>query len=305
MQMASSWHIVSLVGAFAVAGPTRSAAPAPGFIVFHFMPAISDATAHPACQAAKPSGRVRTRFQPYRRTDGTLLTITGHVALRFKKSTTERQIDSLIGATGVEAFASPAGRGCRRFVIRVVRPDDDPTAVANALQQSGLVDYAAPDLAAGRSEGVPSDSFFLDQGALSSSLAKNSIVADSMPTTYGAGQILSTYTGPVLRVTRTELSAALAAATSSMSALDLVKTHGLTALRLQVPQRSPVATVRIMIYSLTGTPVRQLVSDALDAGQYIVGWDGTDDRGRRVQPGVYVAVMTAGEFHETHRLVVR
>jgi hypothetical protein len=63
--------------------------------------------------------------------------------------------------------------------------------------------------------------------------------------------------------------------------------------------------VRVVLYSLTGTPVRQLVSEALEAGQYIVGWDGKDDRGRRVQPGVYVAVMTAGNFRETRRLVVR
>ncbi len=60
-----------------------------------------------------------------------------------------------------------------------------------------------------------------------------------------------------------------------------------------------------MLYALTGTPVRQLVSEALEAGHYLVGWDGNDDSGRRVQPGVYVAVMTAGNFRETRRLVVR
>ena len=119
------------------------------------------------------------------------------------------------------------------------------------------------------------------------------------------GQVLSAYTGPVTRMDRAEISAAMFAPTGAMSALDLVKSHGLTTLRVDVPQRSEVASVRIMLYTLTGTPVRQLVSESLDPGQYLVGWDGLDDRGRRVQPGVYVAVMTAGNFHENRRLVVR
>jgi hypothetical protein len=93
--------------------------------------------------------------------------------------------------------------------------------------------------------------------------------------------------------------------TFSASAVELVKSHGITTLRLEIPDRNPIASVRVLLYSLDGTPVRQLVNEPLQAGRYLLGWDGMDDRGRRVQAGVYVAVMTAGSFRETHRLVVR
>ncbi len=123
------------------------------------------------CQRqTKNGGRAQTLFRQYRTTAGSPLTISGHVALRFKASTSERQIDSLIAATGVEVFAADDRSRCRRYVLRVVRLEDDPNAIASALQASGLVDYATPDDSAGRPEGVPGDSFFVDQIALSNSL---------------------------------------------------------------------------------------------------------------------------------------
>jgi flagellar hook assembly protein FlgD len=108
-----------------------------------------------------------------------------------------------------------------------------------------------------------------------------------------------------MRVDGATLSAQMSGVTSSASAVDFVKSHGITTLRLEIPDRNPVASVRVVLYSLDGTPVRQLVNEALQAGRYLLGWDGMNDTGRRVQPGVYVAVMTAGNFRETHRLVVR
>lgn len=273
----------------------------PGFVVLHFAGGGSGG----ACrQEEKNSERTRTLFRPYRTPGGDLLGINGHVALRFKASTSEAQIDSVIAAAGFEVF--PANRpGCRRYILRVVRPEDDPNTIVRALQGSGLVDYAVLDDAAGRAEGVPGDSFFVDQLALSNSFTKSEVTDDGAPTKYGMGQVLSQYTGPAMRVDRAELSAALFAGNSSMSALDLVKSRGLTTLRVEVPQQTAPPSVRVVLYTLTGTPVRQLVSEALEAGYYLVGWDGNDDSGRRVQPGVYVAVMTAGSFSETRRLVVR
>lgn len=275
----------------------------PGFVVLHFGP--TNPRAADACrQEAKNNLRVRTPFRESRTAEGTVLAITGHVALRFKTSTSERQIDSLIAATGIEVFTSRARPACRRFVFAVAQLEPDPTVIAQALQQGGLVEYATPDRAAGRSEGIPSDSFFVDQVALSNSIAGNPSTVDPAPSQYGIGQVLSAYTGPLLRVDAA-MSAQLSAVNSSTSALDLVKSHGLTTLRLEVPERNAITSVRVVVYSLTGTPVRQLVHETLEAGRYMIGWDGKDDRGRRVQPGVYVAVMTAGNFRETRRLVVR
>ena len=306
----SSRHIPYLLGAVAIAlGADPSSATAqqrsgPGIVVLHFARSTSATSARACDQAAAASGRTQNLFREYRTADGTPLAISGRVALRFKATTSERQIDSVIAATGIEAVAGPNRSRCRRYVLNLAHPENDAIAVANALQASGLVVYATPDLSAGGAEGVPRDSFFVDPSALSA-IARSVVATDVAPAKYGMGQVLSEYTGPVMRVDGATLSAQISGVTTSASAVELVKAHGITTLRLQIPDRSPVATVRVMLYSLNGTPVRQLVSEALQAGHYLVGWDGMDDRGRRVQPGVYVAVMTAGNFRETHRLVVR
>jgi hypothetical protein len=268
-------------------------ASAQGFVVLHF-------TSSACRQDAPANAGERTLFRGYRPAGAALLTITGHVAMRFKASTSERQIDSLIAAAGVEVEPAVA-RGCRRYLLAVA---DDPITIANALQQSGLVEYAALDLSAGRTEGTPRDSFLVDQAALINSITRTANAVDVAPATYGMGQVLSGYAGPLLRVSGATMGAQLSPP-SAASALDLVRSYGITALRLEIPERNALTSVRVVLYSLNGTPVRQLVNEALEAGQYLVGWDGNDDRGRHVQPGVYVAVMTAGSFRETHRLVLR
>jgi hypothetical protein len=304
-----SRHMVSLLAVAIAVGADPASASAlqqigPGIVVLHFVPSTSAAAAGACGKASTHSGRASTRFREYRTADGTPLTISGLVALRFKASTSERQIDSLIAATGIEVSTAANRSRCRRYVFKLVHPEDDPIAVANALRASGLVVYATPDRAADLAEGISRDSFFVDPTALSA-IAGNGVTAEVAPTKYGMGQVLSEYTGPVMRVDGAGLSAHISGVTSSASAVDLVRAHGITTLRLEIPDRSPAATVRVILYSLNGTPVRQLVSEVLQAGHFLVGWDGMDDRGRHVQPGVYVAVMTAGSFRETHRLVIR
>jgi flagellar hook capping protein FlgD len=305
----SSRHMLSLLAFVIALGANPAPASAqqpigPGIVVLHFVPSTSAAAG--ACgKASTNSGRASTLFREYRTADGTTLTITGQVALRFKASTSERQIDSMIAATGIEAFTTANRSKCRRYVFSLAHPEYDATAIANALLASGLVVYARPDLSAGRaSEGITKDSFFVDPSALRA-ISANVVATDAAPAKYGMGQVLSEYTGPVMRVDGAALSAQLTGVTSSASAVELVRAHGITTLRVDIPDRSPAATVRVTLYSLNGTPVRQLVSEALQAGHYLVGWDGMDDKGRHVQPGVYVAVMTAGNFRETHRLVIR
>jgi hypothetical protein len=252
---ASSWWTLSLLGALAIVPRSAFVGAGqghPGFVVLHFVPPASSGAAGAACrqgirQEMKSTAPALTLFREYRSVSGAPLTITGHVALRFKASTSARQIDSLIAATGIEAFAPVDRAKCRRYVLSVVHPEADATAIAAALQQSGLVDYAVPDDAAGRSEGVPGDSFFVDQVALSNSLTKSEVTLDAAPSKYGMGQVLSQYTGPVMRVDRTEMSAALFASNSSMSALDFVKSRGLTTLRLEVPQQTAAPSVRCML----------------------------------------------------------
>ena len=303
----SSWHILPLLGALsfplgadAVAQERAEPQGGPGVVVLHF---ASSATGTSANCAQRTTTSARTLLRESR-TAGTSLTVSGHVALRFKASTSQRQVDSLIAATGIEAFTADKQSRCRRYVLSLVHPEDDAIAIAQALQASGLVDYATPDLTAGRPEGIVRDSFFVDQQALNA-IARTVETADVAPSKYGMGQVLSEYTGPLMRVDGATMSAQMSGVTSSASAVDVVKSRGITTLRLEIPDRNPLASVRVALYSLDGTPVRQLVNESLQPGRYLLGWDGMDDRGRRVQPGVYVAVMTAGNVRETHRLVVR
>ena len=296
-----------LMVTFAASAQTqeRPQAPkSPGYVVLHFAPAASAAPAG-ACQSErKHATSARTLLRESRAPNGVQLAVTGQVALRFKASTSERQIDSLIAATGVEVFTAADRATCRRYVLALARAQDDVSAIANKLQASGLVVYAIPDLSAGRSEGITLDSFFVDPAALRA-LDRSVATADAPPSKYAMGQVLSDYTGPVMRVDGAALSAQLVGVNSSSTAVDFVKSHGISTLRLDIPAQASVPSVRVILYALNGTPVRQLVNETLQAGRYLVGWDGMDDKGRRVQPGVYVAVMTAGSFRETHRLVVR
>lgn len=45
--------------------------------------------------------------------------------------------------------------------------------------------------------------------------------------------------------------------------------------------------VTLEVFSVSGRRVRTLVDQAMEPGRHDVAWDGTDDRGRRVEAGVY------------------
>ena len=65
------------------------------------------------------------------------------------------------------------------------------------------------------------------------------------------------------------------------------------------------ARVELRIYDVTGTLVRRLVDEAQEAGYRRVYWNGSDNTGRRVAPGVYYCRFRAGDFLATQKLVVR
>ncbi|HEY6193838.1 MAG TPA: FG-GAP-like repeat-containing protein [Candidatus Eisenbacteria bacterium] len=59
--------------------------------------------------------------------------------------------------------------------------------------------------------------------------------------------------------------------------------------------------VDLTIYSVDGRRVRSLAAGSRPAGEYRLGWDGTDESGRRVQPGLFFArlVTPQGRFNRT------
>jgi hypothetical protein len=65
------------------------------------------------------------------------------------------------------------------------------------------------------------------------------------------------------------------------------------------------ARVEVRIYDVAGTLARRLVNGGQLAGYRSAYWNGFDDRGRSVAPGVYYVRFQAGGFTATQKLVVR
>ncbi len=84
-----------------------------------------------------------------------------------------------------------------------------------------------------------------------------------------------------------------------------MRQYGLNGLSFGVTAASATSPVTIRVHTLSGRAVRTLVNDHLSAGEYEIGWDGLDDQGRPVAPGVYVALMTLGAFRATQHLILR
>jgi PKD repeat protein len=69
--------------------------------------------------------------------------------------------------------------------------------------------------------------------------------------------------------------------------------------RLERPE-----SIAIVIYDVSGRPVRHLVSRQFAPGTYTIPFDGTSDRGKRLASGLYVYRFVAGDRVETRKLVV-
>jgi hypothetical protein len=73
-----------------------------------------------------------------------------------------------------------------------------------------------------------------------------------------------------------------------------------TTLRLDLPA---AAVVSVEVYSPDGRRVRTLTGGALAAGSHALPWDGRDDVGRAVPPGLYFCRAQVGGWQATQRLV--
>jgi hypothetical protein len=115
------------------------------------------------------------------------------------------------------------------------------------------------------------------------------------PATFGLRQSLSA--GPSLSRTGT------GAATGAVTTRAQLQMSGISALNYDVAGTRGVQ-VHIRIYGNTGQLVRVLLDEERVPGAYHVEWDCLNERGVRVPPGVYTAVMEAGEFRGIRKLVV-
>ncbi len=58
---------------------------------------------------------------------------------------------------------------------------------------------------------------------------------------------------------------------------------------------SSASQVTVAIYDILGTKVRSLVNQYQPAGAYSVSWDGTDNNGQRLESGLFIYEMRAGQ----------
>jgi hypothetical protein len=77
--------------------------------------------------------------------------------------------------------------------------------------------------------------------------------------------------------------------------------RGRATLAFWLPAPGPV---RLTLVDISGARVRTLAAGALAQGRHELVWDGCDDRGRRVAPGVYAAHLEAAGERRVQKLVL-
>jgi len=74
-----------------------------------------------------------------------------------------------------------------------------------------------------------------------------------------------------------------------------------TEFRIAMPDQAPWS---LTVFDRTGRAVRSLARSERFAGPADVRWDGRDDQGQRLEPGVYLARLAAGPRNELLKLVL-
>ena len=69
-------------------------------------------------------------------------------------------------------------------------------------------------------------------------------------------------------------------------------------------QITDVSFVTLTIYSVLGQEVVTLVEETKEAGYHSVHWNGKDSAGQEASSGIYLYLMTAGDFTATKRMVL-
>jgi len=77
-----------------------------------------------------------------------------------------------------------------------------------------------------------------------------------------------------------------------------------TTIQFSIPERIGLVKVRLDVYNLRGQLVTTLVDRPMEAGDYRVQWEGTDNSGKHVSSGVYFYRLTTPDFKATRKMVI-
>lgn len=58
------------------------------------------------------------------------------------------------------------------------------------------------------------------------------------------------------------------------------------------------------IYDILGRRINTLFKGKQCAGKYIINWDGKDEKGIEVQPGVYFFNLTSGKYNKSKTAII-
>jgi len=77
-----------------------------------------------------------------------------------------------------------------------------------------------------------------------------------------------------------------------------------TTISYTVASVESLVPVRLEVFNLRGRPVRTLVDEVVQPGQYSYFWQGLDDHGEKLSSGVYFYRLRAGDFVTTRKMVI-
>ena len=75
-----------------------------------------------------------------------------------------------------------------------------------------------------------------------------------------------------------------------------------TTISFSIPQTSQF--VKLAIYNLKGQKVTTLIGEVLPVGRHSVAWDGKDENGNRVSPGIYFYKMDTNNYSQTKKMIL-
>ena len=62
--------------------------------------------------------------------------------------------------------------------------------------------------------------------------------------------------------------------------------------------------MKLIIYNIQGSKIKTLVDEVQTIGKHSIGWNGTDDHGKLVEPGLYFYQIQVNGIRETRGMIL-